>query len=552
MGMRRQRKITAVLTTKGSVRIGSGVPNTRSELPIQRDQLGRPRLPGTSLAGALRAAAARRLPHNAEQLFGGLVDDKAPEGGQEGESGSVGDGDDRKAIEPSRVLVHDAVPDPAHEDDRRPGSAVASEVRPRVGIDRRRLAAKEQVLFDAETLPAGFPFRVALECDPDDVDHVVGALCALAAPDGGIGAGAGAVTISSIKVEAQATGVVAAVAAALQAGGHNAATHLDDSTPAPSAVAASRPGRQPEPKGGWLQLDVAVVLPEPLACRMPRDAAQKRSGQADNLPFPLAEWTPKRGMAWTVGLPASSLKGVLRQRAERACAFLAGEPLPDPWESHGPDPVTRLFGWTPAGRESVGEASRLRVTDLRHPKIVAENDAGSAGPEAVLEHPAVEQRNRVRIDRLSGTTLESAFYNDAVVKEGETLTGTLTLVSGLADRVDGSVPVDPRDAALLAVALRDIAEGLAGVGGSTRSGYGTLRLQGVTACWGHAGVGPDEPSFFNGGPQEGEPRRGDAEPSGATGGEANVEVDPSDGSLTWPEPLATVIEQGWREVTEEL
>jgi CRISPR/Cas system CSM-associated protein Csm3 (group 7 of RAMP superfamily) len=540
--MSSHHQVTATLRTLGPLRIGRGTPDERSDLPVQRDLRGRPCVPGSSLAGALRAAAARRYPDRVEHLFGA---DQPYETGQRHE---------RHVLEPSRVQVQAAtvlsIPGRAAADSTpAEGDGLASlstQVRPRVGIDRERLSAKPNVLFDAESWPSGLRLGIDLSCPTEDLEDVVGVLEALTAPDGGLGAGPCPVALDDWVVAPVEQSAVRMLEAALARGrGEPPPTGGEPPmVPAPTARAA-----EARRIGGWMRLDLTVRLTEPLACRLPLDPSLT-GGQArdsdekdpDNLPFPLAVIDSEHGMAWTVGLPASSLKGVLRQRAERACAYLAGARLAEPWSIHRETPVTRLFGWSSDDRQQAGAAGRLRCSDLRHGHLVPEGQtSGGAGdgkalrgPEAVLNHPAYASRPRVRIDRLTGSVLGSALFTDAFVRDGEQLDGTLTLVDAAA-RPDRRVPVDPRDFALLAVGLRDLTENVAGVGGSTRSGYGAVRLTELTVSWGRAGEPPPAADAADDGPPRHE----------------TIEV-AADGGISWPEWMAEELRAGWQTVTAEL
>lgn len=426
--------LTGELVTLGPLRIRSGLPAADTDAPLRTDQLRRPLVPGTSLAGALRSACRRRDgAAAARELFGGAH------------------GDDR----PSKIVVHDAVhkatliPDP--------------ERRHHVGMDRERLAAVRGVLFDEEVWPQGLRLALRLEAPTAAVPQVLGALDELAGPRGGLGAGACPVVVKALRCARADRSPATAVAAALLRWSQ------PDHAPWPPDNAQDLPPRAAptakQPGIGWVKVDLTVRCNEPLAARVPLDPGGGHD--QDNLPFTvtrLADGQVER----TVGLPASSLRGVLRQRAERLCA-LAGRPIDHPW-SEGLDidhPVALLFGWAPAADE--GAAARLRVSDL-----VAAEDWSSLPP---AEHPRTTTLQRVRIDRLTGSTLASGKFDDTVVRAGTRLRGTLAIAPA-----DGSV-VDPIEIALLAGALRDLARGTTGVGGSSHSGYGSLQVEHATLRW---------------------------------------------------------------------
>lgn len=447
-------RLTATLTTVDAYAVRSGTAAVHTELPVRRDQRGLPVLPGTALAGALRAASERRYGRDRTiALFGSL---------QEQGTGQSGD----QLLACSAIAVCDA----AYAGEQPP----AVEVRPHVGIDRERGAAKRDILFDEEVWPAGLVFRVALEFPPPYAAEVVGLLEELALPSGGIGSGACRVTVSDLRLAELAADASALLRTAMERWGGPVddplVSILQVPAPAPRTVRCDGPA--------WAEIELAVRCAEPLASRLPIDpSSAQRERDNDNLPFGASRLRGcGRGdeQEWTVGLAADGLRGVLRTRAERALAYLGGAPVPDPWATRSAHPVARLFGWaTDSSRSKAeqtqqpdGAAALLRVSDF----LDRERWMSGADRVAVEAHPAVIPRSRNRVDRLSGSTLEGALFTDHVVAAGTVLRGTLAVLpppgSGL----------DPRDLALLAVALRDVLDGDAGVGGSSHSGYGTLAL----------------------------------------------------------------------------
>lgn len=490
-------RLTATLTTVDAYAVRDGTPAVHTELPVRRDQRGLPVMPGTALAGALRAASMRRYgEHRTIELFGSL---------QEQGTGQSGD----QLLACSAAAVRDA----AYAGEQPP----TVELRPHVGIDRQRGAAKPDILFDEEVWPAGLVFGVVLEFPPADAADVAGLLEELALPTGVVGSGACRVTVSDVQLAELVTDVPALLAAAM--------ARWDGPVDDPLVVIPQVPDPAPRTvrRDGpaWADIELAVCCVEPLASRLPIDpsSAQRERGN-DNLPFAASRLRDGE-QEWTVGLAADGLRGVLRTRAERALAHLGGAPVPDPWATRDAHPVARLFGWATdssprrSGAEQIpgGAAALLRVSDL----LDRERWMPGTDRFAVEAHPAVIQRSRSSIDRLSGSTLESALFTDHVVAAGTILRGTLTVLPA-----PGS-GLDPRDLALLAVALRDVLDGDAGVGGSSHSGYGTLALQEATLRLGYL---------------DGERPR--------------VEEQRISGRLDWPPGWAALICAGWEQLRREV
>lgn len=157
-------------------------------------------------------------------------------------------------------------------------------------------------------------------------------------------------------------------------------------------------------------------------------------------------------------LPGTTWKGLLRSRCGyilRSCGHTACLAPAEP--SCGGCRLCDLFGWTGTG----GRAS----TPLGHVGRLITHDSVIKG--------AVTHRNHVGIDRFAGGARRALLFCDEVVAEG-----TLALRVGTTNPADR---LTPAERGLLLHAVRDLHNGLIGVGRATTRGYGSLRLTGDSA-----------------------------------------------------------------------
>lgn len=165
--------LTAALRIATPFRVGASEWSPLSDLPVLRDQAGALLIEGTSMAGVLRGFLLRetRL-----LTIGGMMGEQAvlklfgtaPTGGTD-EGGCI-----------SRIRIPSI----------RLGSGIGTAVRDHVGIDRYHGAARGQVRFDAEVVPAGqkFELHVTLD-DPTLEDRVLIGLLERGIKDGRIAIG---------------------------------------------------------------------------------------------------------------------------------------------------------------------------------------------------------------------------------------------------------------------------------------------------------------------------------------------------------------------------
>lgn len=152
-------------------------------------------------------------------------------------------------------------------------------------------------------------------------------------------------------------------------------------------------------------------------------------------------------------LPGTTWKGLLRSRCGyilRSCGHTVCLAPTDP--SFGVCMLCDLFGWTGTGGQAglpTGRIGRLTTHD------------------SVIDG-TVTHRNHVGIDRFTGGARRSLLFSEEVVAEGS--------VSLRVDLTDPADRLSPAERGLLLHAVRDLHDGLIGVGRATTRGYGSLRL----------------------------------------------------------------------------
>lgn len=155
----------------------------------------------------------------------------------------------------------------------------------------------------------------------------------------------------------------------------------------------------------------------------------------------------RRDAAGNVVVPGTAWKGVFRHRAQFILQILLdASVILD--ERIVADTITRLFG------------STRRRGVLRFSSSVISEDRDKPSKPVETTH-----RAHVAIDRISGGARRNLLYAQENVR-----TGRITLVIEALDDV-GDVEV-----ALLRHVVRDLNDGLIGIGGSTRRGYGGIAL----------------------------------------------------------------------------
>lgn len=448
------------------LRVGASRSIGDIDLPVLRNGRRQPLVPGSSLAGALRAWAAEHLDSSVvAQLFGGHEND----------------------LGASRLVVMDmAVP-------------VTTNQRTGVGIDRATGTAAPGVLISYETIPRGITLPLWLElelpADGTDLRPALGALLeALVA--GGIALGAGSRRgLGSVHLEASSLVII-----------QHVFTDRD------STLAAL---------GDGTPVTLAELQPTQVtATTITIEAAWKATGMTmskapyDGLAIdmlPLVEVEPDG--TYRAVLPGSSIKGVLRSFAERLWRTIndvevsPARSADDMLDQVVAGPlIDAVFGAVvrdstnlqPGDRRSrrgamslddcVGQStispsvwssvlSAAEVTDLASALDGQVLDSGKKA--STMLSPSMH----VAIDRWTGGAADSLLFSVLQLREAQWAPLSIRLdLAQLSRGLEGEAAVRRQRAglALILVLLRSIDEGLIRLGFASNRGGGRMELTNVT------------------------------------------------------------------------
>lgn len=495
------RVITARLKARTAVHIGSGEGTDITDALIRRDTAGQPVIPGTAIAGALRALLTRLAPRlNAGtcEALKGKGSRVSCECGVCRLFGDVNPSDEAGASsQASRLLVFNG----------HLKSKSATFVRDGVGINRVTGAAARAgaVKFDLEVLPAGVEFDLRLELrgtDAEDEQLLAAALAEWQAGrawlGGRVARGLGAFDLIDIKFGEQDLNQPDQLFAFLKADkpwcqAKKTSNWLDTRVKEACGRLVDEFDPAPSIARRWVSFEGTLQAQGPL---LTNDAVQAGISGFDHAPLlvQLGDWNHPV-------LTGSGLRGVLRSHAERIARTLATleavngdqfrctcpacdptarrikkdtppEELP-PLEScdslllyevgkGGNDPVEQeelclacqLFGSTRLG-------SRLLVEDALY--------AGKTGPK-------FKMLDFLAIDRFTGGGAEKLKF-DALALWRPAFT--------LRFHLD-----NPQEWELgwLALVLRDLAEGWLSVGYGAAKGFGRVKLTDWTVRFGYLGT----------------------------------------------------------------
>lgn len=325
--------ITATLTARTPLHIGTGRDTATSDDLLCRDARGRLLIPGTALAGALRSIATRLAPRFEDKVCAALSDDEnkpcdcaacrlfgtvnLPDEDRRDDEQGNGESEQPKAYAAS-LLIYDAVlesqPDLA--------------IRDGVGIDRVTGAAAERIKFDFDVLPActRFDLRIEIAVPLDETArHLLAATLAewqagRGAVGGRVARGLGAFKLTDVRF-----------------------THrdLNDTAELMQFLRAKSPWEAVTGDAAWLDTTVAAVRQHVRPCQH-NDHPVARSWalaeftleaigpflthdltQAGRSGFDHAPVKARYTLDDPPVLPGSSLRGALRSYAERIARTIA-------------------------------------------------------------------------------------------------------------------------------------------------------------------------------------------------------------------------------------
>lgn len=464
-------ELTGALVARSAVHVGNIRDGISRELTQARDGLGRPVVPGTALAGVIRAASPEEFRDH--QLWG-CVPGRTAEG--------LDDGLGRA----SWVWVDDATAPPE----------TVPEYRETGSIDRITGTAARGRLFSREVLPAGtrFAFRLAVD-DPESgkYTHARRLIEWIAGLLGGPGVAVGAATSRGL-------GRVQLEEAELR--------HMDFSTKV-GMIAALRG----EICNETLPLTERSALPHGVVRIMipwkPHGPIMVQvSSDADTISaYPM---TAIVDGAPRLVLPGSSIKGVLRTHAERIMRTVTGKEPPDEFADQMKEdrlaPVGSLFGMAGERKDTSNQGWRGAVTAhecvssvplpadlwdmvrLAQPQPDTSQFPADADSDRIARARALKAinelnqkltglrfvaTNHVAVDRWTGSAADGRLF--AVLEPYAT--GEQSWSPIIVD-VDTSRLGEHADLALTLVLLilRDLCDGWISFGHSTTRGKGSIRV----------------------------------------------------------------------------
>ncbi len=470
--------LTAAARAASPVHIGGWAAAPGADAALARDGRGRLVLPGSSLAGALRAAL--------DQPW------QPPPPGRVARSASLTPAEkiwgaaDLEGAGASRVVVRDAMVSTAPERvGRRDG----------VAIDRAWGSTAEGLLYGRELLPAGATLRLALEIHSTKASEtadleLLGRIAAALADGLPVGArtsrGLGLLTARADEIEATQVR-------------YDSPRRYWETARAPAPVALPAVASNGT---GALYVEVHWT---------PRGPIGVGSGQATPsvAHLPLAEAHPDYPSRLRLVLPGTAIAGALRTRAELICRTVRGQDPPEKFADQlsGASLAAVLFGHTAGVPGSA--ASPLVVHDCPGTTTVAASDWDaitnpSDGPDGRPALPRfvpaengdgtpaeLRRTEHVGIDRWTGGASEGRLFCEFEPHGFRYEPLRLRLRRG---RI---VDPDTREAAtaLLLLVLRELVAGRVPLGGRQQRGHGDVEVTKVVlrgAGLDHEGADPPD------------------------------------------------------------
>ncbi len=501
------RAITAQLTLRTALHVGTGEDTETADDLLRRDVRGRLLIPGTAIAGALRSIATRLAPRfdgerHCQALKGEQAnkDCQALKGEQATEAcqclvcqlfGDVNPREDTDEATAARVLVYDAVLD----------TSPAVQIRDGVGIDRVTGAAarRERIKFDYEVLPAGTAFKLRLEIDsrlkhPEKTLPLLAAALAeweqgRGAVGGRVGRGLGAFKLTDVQWIERDLRQPDVLVEFLRNGPPWNATDGDrnwlaDHVRAARTVIGPYSDEFPAARS-WVLAEFTLATTGPF---LTHDLTQAGRSGFDHAPVLAAYEKGAKPV-----LPGSSLRGVLRSQAERIARtlatfaawdgaqdaesrktmFLTRCPACNPLTTKSDDPVASCNSLIKAELSS-DERRKLEQQGAEEKLCLACQLFGSTWNGSRLrveDAPFVGEKVEIKvldflaIDRFTGGGRDTAKF-DALVLWKPKFRVRLFLENP-----------EPWELGWLALALRDLRDGLITVGFGAAKGFGQCQIE---------------------------------------------------------------------------
>lgn len=440
------------------IQVGGAGSGDIVDIPFARDGLGRFYIPGTGLAGALRAWCGRRfeeMPVN--EIWGHQ---------KKGHSGKGKPKSEREKGHASHIDIDDAVA-------RIPGGR--PEVWPGVSIDRYTGAAASEVLYSREVLPRGtvIPLRLSLEIEMTDHDEPAGMLRHLLAGlqdglylGGGKTRGTGRVRLAEgFEIRRQDWTKKRAVLKTLEQGGDK--VRLED---LPEDPAPTDPGIS-HIEVTWEAVDPVMV------------AAGFDGLAVDILPLVSAVSDDEVALV----LPGSAIKGALRSAAERLMRTLLDKDLTgsERFLDQVKVPlVNELFGeaLTADGAGRVGAVtvdtcySVDRIPRCTWEAITLARDDAKLRRHLDATGLDIDHAYHVKVDRWTGGAFETALFS---ALEPRVAWEPIRMIFD-RERLEACLR-DPA-AVLLDLTLRELREGRVPLGFGVNRGYGTVGISEISGA----------------------------------------------------------------------
>ncbi len=400
------------VTIPGHADPGAEEERDRAHVLLDTGPDGRPQVPGTSLAGALREEVRRRHGERAaDDLFGQLL--------EEGSDEEVDARASRIWVLGSRLLT----------------GAGPEEFRASTKISRERAAAQPQTLRVEEVLAAGSRFEVFLRWDDATAEEIrdFAELVAAWRPliGRGVSRGRGRCVVDEVGY---------------------GTLHLRQPEDLLRWLTGSGPALAREVAVNKVSAGNGPVGPEPVIRVRLSIAGPWRIGNGHKPPE--REPIPMLRVRGKLAVPGSSLKGLLRSRAEFILRSTGMTPPPCDEQPCRTCWTCQVFGHG-GGQDvtsgTVGARAAIRVLD------------------AVVTDPVETVRTHIAIDRFTGGVLDGALYTMEALEAG-TFVVLVEPIGEMPALLLGEIR------AVLRLVLEDLHDGIIGMGGGAARGYGSVTV----------------------------------------------------------------------------